>query len=173
LSPTLGASIAMECAVAMSRVALPGTDTENQALGYLHANCGMCHHFGGQVYNTKSSFDAWTHTNQMQTIQQTRAYLSLVCDMWPAHSDFATYNNPPLATCPDGHAVGAPMDITDLSHAKRVVPKDPTNSSIHDLMTLRATGMADMMKQMPPLGTEIPDTVVGIPEIEAWINGLP
>jgi len=152
---------------------LPGTDVEKKALGYLHANCGMCHHTGGQVYNTKTSFDAWAHIGQLQSTQQTRAYLSLVCDMWPAHLDSATYNDPPLAACPVGHALGAPMDITDLAMAKRVVPMKPDMSSIRILMSLRATGQADMMKQMPPLGTEDVDTVTGLPAIDAWINGLP
>jgi hypothetical protein len=61
---------------------------------------------------------------------------------------------------------------TDISHPKRVVPKDTANSSIIDLMTLRATGQADMMKQMPPLGTEIPDTNGGLMQVGAWINSL-
>jgi hypothetical protein len=150
---------------------LPGTDTEKAAIGYLHANCGMCHNFKGQVYKTKSSFDAWTHVDQISDMKKTRAYMSLLCDQWPGDASKGESKFAPMASCPDGHFTGALMD-TDISHPKRVVPKDVANSAIIDLMTLRATGQADMMKQMPPLGTEIPDTAGGLKSVSDWINGL-
>ena len=37
---------------------------------------------------------------------------------------------------------------------------------------MRATGQVDMMKQMPPLATEIPDTAGGLADVSAWLNGL-
>jgi hypothetical protein len=153
--------------------AIPGTPAEQKALGYLHANCGMCHNVHGHAFSTKSSLDLWTHLDapELTSVQTTRGYLSLFCDMWPPHGDQALFNNPPLASCPAGHLTGAPMD-TDISHPKRAVPKDTANSSIIDLMTLRATGQVNMMTQMPPLATEIPDTAGGLTDVSAWINGL-
>jgi hypothetical protein len=145
---------------------LPGTEPEKQALGYMHANCGMCHNFKSQVYKTKVTLDLWAHVDQLQTVQQTRAYLSMVCDQWPGADKFA-----PITSCEAGHATGASMD-TDISKLKRVLPKDPANSGIHDLMALRATGMVGEMKQMPPLGSEIPDPM-GMGQVDAWISALP
>jgi hypothetical protein len=157
--------------------ALPGTETEKAALGYMHANCGMCHNIKSQVYKTSVSLDLWTHLGQIDAVQKTRAYLSLVCDQWPgdpnalppavAHDKFG-----PITECETGHATGANMDKTEISKPKRLVPKDPANSSIIDLMTLRATGMVGEMKQMPPIGTELKDDA-GLAAITTWLNSLP
>jgi hypothetical protein len=144
---------------------LPGTETEKAALGYLHANCGMCHNNFGKVYNTKASLDLWTHLDQIGTLQDTRAYLSMVCADWPGAGGKAA----PITTCTAGHGTGAMMD-NDISKLLRVVPKNATESGIHDLMSLRAVAMDS--KQMPPLGTEIPDPT-GLAAVDAWINGLP
>ncbi len=152
---------------------LPGTQVEKSALGYLHANCGMCHNFKGQVYKTKAALDLWTHLDQTQTIQQTRAYLSMVCDQWPGPNGEGDKFTP-ITACEAGHAKGAKM-VTDISKPTRIapgVPPKPEDSSIHDLMSLRATDMAGQMKQMPPLGSEIPDPT-GIGLVDAWINSLP
>jgi hypothetical protein len=149
--------------------ALPGTPTDQAALGYLHANCGMCHNNFGKVYNTKASLDLWTHLDAMGigTVQTTRAYLSMVCADWPGMGPGAKGN--PITECPAGHATGAPMD-NDIGKLLRVVPKNPAESGVHDLMSLRAVAMDS--KQMPPLGTEIPDPT-GLAAVDAWINGLP
>jgi len=145
---------------------LPGDDTARAALGYLHANCGMCHNAKSQVYKTKVTLDVWTHLDKLATVQDTFAYLSTVCDQWPGSDKFT-----PTTSCEAGHATGAPMD-TDISKAKRILPKNPSESGLHDLMSLRATGMVGMMKQMPPLGSEITDPT-GMGQVDAWINALP
>jgi hypothetical protein len=145
---------------------LPGNDTEKAALGYLHANCGMCHNGRSQVYKTKVTLDLWSHLDKLDSVQNTFAYLSMVCDQWPGSDKFT-----PITSCEAGHATGALMD-TDISTLKRIAPKDPAQSGIHDLMALRATGMVGMMKQMPPLGTEITDPT-GMAQVDAWINSLP
>lgn len=147
---------------------LPGTKAESDALGYLHANCGMCHNQFSKVFQAKSSMDLWTRLDQIGTVEGTAAYLSMVCDQWPDKTAYPTA--PPLATCGAGHAVGANMDIKDISKMKRIVPKDVPNSSVHDLMSLRIAGMADPI-QMPPLGTEIADPT-GLKTVEDWINSL-
>lgn len=149
---------------------LPGDPVAREALGYLHANCGMCHNQFSKVFQAKSSMDLWARVDQLATVEGTAAYLSLVCDQWPNKTDYPLA--PPLVSCGTGHATGAPMDITDISKPKRVVPKDVANSSIHDLMSLRIAGVTADPIQMPPLGTEITDPT-GLKQVEDWINGLP
>jgi hypothetical protein len=146
---------------------LPGTPVEQQALGYLHANCGMCHNPLSKVYTAKAAMDLWTRLDQIGSVPQTRAYLSLVCDQWPGPGGRPS----PITSCEPGHATGANMEIADISKPKRVVPKDPANSGIHDLMSLRLAGVTGDSIQMPPLGTEIKDPT-GLKAIEDWINGL-
>ncbi len=144
---------------------LPGTEVEQKALGYLHANCGMCHNPLSTVYTAKASLDLWTRLDQIQTIQQTRAYLSLVCDQWPGPGGKSS----PIGACDAGHATGAPMELKDLGVEKRVLPKNVDMSGIYHLANSRvATGG---MNQMPPLGTEITDPT-GLKQITDWINGL-
>ncbi len=146
---------------------LPGTEVEQKALGYLHANCGMCHNSFSTVYTAKSSMNLWTQVDHIASPQTTLAYLSLVCDQWPGVNDKQT---PKPDVCEAGHAKGAPMDITDISKAKRIAPKDIANSAVHDLMSLRVASTDPT--QMPPLGTEIKDDA-GLAALEAWINALP
>jgi hypothetical protein len=146
---------------------LPGTEVEQQALGYLHANCGMCHNSFSNVYTTKTSMNLWTQLDHLASPQTTLAYLSLVCDQWPGVNDKQT---PKPEVCAAGHAKGAPMDILDISKAKRIAPKDVANSAVHDLMSLRVASTDPI--QMPPLGTEIKDDA-GLAALEAWINALP
>jgi hypothetical protein len=145
----------------------PGTDeVAKKALGYMHANCGMCHNTKSQVYKTKVALDLWTHLDKLQDVKTMPAYLSMVCDQWVEADKFN-----PIAACEAGHATGALM-ATDISKPKRVTPKAPTDSGIRDLMALRATGMVGEMKQMPPIGTEMADTA-GLADVDAWINSLP
>ena len=147
--------------------ALPGTQAEKDAFGYLHANCGMCHNSQSKIYKTKVGLDLWTHLDELSDVTKLKAYLSTVCDQWPAGANPATT----ISSCEAGHATGTNMD-TDISKLKRITPKDKANSGLYDLMSLRGTGMADMMKQMPPIGTEVADTD-GLAKLETLINGLP
>jgi hypothetical protein len=151
---------------------LPGNETEKAALGYLHANCGMCHNDRSQVYNTSVSLDLWTHLDKIATVPETFAYLSMVCDQWPGPNGESDKFDT-ITSCAAGHATGAPMAKPDISKPKRIVPKNPAESGIHDLMSLRATGQVGEMKQMPPLGSEIADTNGGLATVAAWINSLP
>jgi hypothetical protein len=147
-------------------LALPGTDVEKAALGYLHANCGMCHNSRGKVYTTNADLDLWAHLDQLQTVQQTRAYLSMVCDEWPGPGGKAA----PITSCTPGSATGAHRETEVSELEKRVVPGNPAMSAVHELMSLRST--SEDMRQMPPLGTEIVDPM-GLAQLEAWINALP
>lgn len=146
---------------------LPGTDAEKKAIGYLHSNCGICHNSISKVYGT-ASLDLWAHLDQLDSVQTTRAYLSMVCDQWPGPNGKLDKNDP-IKVCDAGHATGAKMDST-LSKDKRVVPKMPLESGVRDLMALRSTD--ETQGQMPPIGTELKDDA-GLAAIDAWINGLP
>lgn len=147
---------------------LPGPEVAQKALGYMHSNCGICHNSFSKLYSAKASLDLWTRLDQIQTIEQTRAYLSMVCDQWPGPGGKSS----PIASCEAGHATGTPMDIKDISKAKRIVPKDAANSGVHDLMSLRVEGATADSIQMPPIATEIKDPT-GLKVIEDWINSLP
>ncbi|HXI56895.1 MAG TPA: hypothetical protein VNO55_12600, partial [Polyangia bacterium] len=144
--------------------ALPGTAVDKAALGYLHANCGMCHNLHSKVYSTSSDMDLWTHLDQIADVPSTRAYLSTVCDQWPG-SKFS-----PITTCAAGHMTGAALDGTVAKTPKRVTPKNPAMSALHELMSER--GDAFNKSQMPPVGSEIVDPT-GIAAVDAWINKLP
>jgi hypothetical protein len=150
---------------------LPGTDAQKAGFGYLHANCGMCHNKQSGVYKTKAGMDLWTHLDDsLKDVKTLRAYLSTVCSKWPAGPNPQEANI--VKTCDAADATGTKMD-TEISKTLRFAPNDEANSGIYDLMSLRGNGMADMMKQMPPLGTEIPDTDGGMAQVKALIHGLP
>jgi hypothetical protein len=142
---------------------LPGSMEAQEALGYLHSNCGMCHNEHGKLYLTKIDLDLWTHVDQIGTVEATRAYLSTTCDQWPGDKF------DPIKTCEAGHATGAALQGTISKVAKRVTPKNPQMSAIRELMSLR--GDENSMTQMPPLGTEDVDTA-GLGKVDAWINTL-
>lgn len=146
---------------------LQGTEVETNALGYMHANCGICHNSFSKLYSAKSSLDLWTRLDQL-SVPQTRAYLSMVCDQWPGPGGKTS----PISSCEAGHATGAAMDIKDISKMKRIVPKDAANSGVHDLMSLRVAGATADSIQMPPIATEIKDPT-GLKAVEDWINSLP
>lgn len=63
-----------------SPLAIPGDPTSAQALGYLHGNCGSCHHAGATqnfgVPETKVVF--WQSANQLNTLAETTTYVNLV-----------------------------------------------------------------------------------------------
>jgi mono/diheme cytochrome c family protein len=65
--------------------------------------------------------------------------------------------------------VGQPVQswINHPPFTMLVVPRDAAGSAVVARMMARGS-----MDQMPPLATEIPDTV-GIAAVSAWINGLP
>ena len=150
---------------------LPGTEVEKAALGYLHANCGHCHNARGNIYKTSADIDLWTHVSELQAgdVKTLKAYLSMVCDQWPG-DEVTTNKLNPITSCEPGHATGTRRESTLSTLAKRIVPKNPAMSAVHELMNLRVGG-ADM-KQMPPIGTEDVDAA-GMTALDAWINALP
>ena len=151
---------------------LPGAATDQAALGYLHSNCGICHNIYGKAYMTDVDLDLWTHFDQIGTVQTTRAYLSMVCDVWPAGiGDGGAHDKTdPIKSCPTNHATGMPVQGNTSRLVKRIVPQMPAMSALHELMNERGDQFS--MSQMPPLATKIVDPT-GLGQLDAWINSLP
>lgn len=95
----------------------PGSDVEQAALGYLHANCGMCHNTRSKVYSLQVKVDMWLQTDKLLGVQETPTYLTLV----------------------DQDTTG---DISMVD--KRITPGDVQNSAIYELMSVRGDGERQM-----------------------------
>jgi len=107
---------------------VPGDAIDQAALGYLHANCGLCHNDKSKVFQIAVDVNTWLDTSKLGTVAETTTFTSLV--------------NVPTK----------PGAISRV--ALRIAPGDPANSAVHELMNLRG----DAMRQMPPTGTEMVDT---------------
>ncbi|HTJ82815.1 MAG TPA: hypothetical protein VL400_13930, partial [Polyangiaceae bacterium] len=127
-------------------VTIPGTAEEKAALGYLHANCGGCHHEGG-IPNISMKLKVLSTAT---TVQETDTWLTAV-------------NQPTtMFLCADG------------THCDRVEPDDPDHSAIVQRISVRA-GMTNPPfpgTQMPPFATEIVDQT-GVDAVRAWIQAIP
>jgi hypothetical protein len=95
----------------------PGTDVEKNALGYLHANCGMCHNARSKVYSLQVMIDVWLQHDKLTTVQETPTYLTLV----------------------NQDTTG---DISEV--AKRISPGSPESSAVYELMSVRGDGERQM-----------------------------
>jgi hypothetical protein len=110
-----------------SPIELPGDTVAQEALGYLHANCGNCH-------NRRSGDFPMVHLELhlevlgLSSIEETTTYRTTV--------DVPFEGVPPSP------------DIPEL----RIVPGDPEGSAVYQRMNVR-----EPLVQMPPLGTEEPD----------------
>jgi hypothetical protein len=125
---------------------VPGDPTAQAALGYMHANCGLCHNYRSLVYSTAVNMDVWLEFG-VSDLQMTPTFMTLV---------------------------GQP-NTGDVSHLSfRILPGNPMLSAAHELMDLRAAvaGPLDDMRQMPPLATNVVDTA-GLASVDAWITELP
>jgi len=120
---------------------VPGDAVEQAALGYLHANCGLCHNDRSKVFLIQVDVNTWLDTAKLGTVIETPTYTTLV---------------------------KRPTTGNISKVAMRIAPGNPTGSAIHELMALRG----DVMRQMPPTGTEISDPT-GLAAVDAWINKLP
>jgi hypothetical protein len=130
-----------------NRFIVPGNATEKAALGYLHANCGMCHNERGKV-GLLLHGDMWLHFDKLSSVADTATYQTLVDQ-----------------AAPQGNAARTPKWIT---------PGNPAMSAIHELMSLRDSNQladAGNPRQMPPLASELVD-MTGLAAVDAWINAL-
>jgi mono/diheme cytochrome c family protein len=58
---------------------LPGDEATQEALGYLHANCGTCHNpRGGEAFSKNAAIVYLQSTKQLDTIEQTTTYQEMV-----------------------------------------------------------------------------------------------
>lgn len=132
-----------------AKYVVPGNSIAQAALGYLHANCGVCHNYRSQAYSSSPvQIDMWLEFG-VSDLQMTPTYATLV---------------------------GQPT-TGDVSHLSlRIDPGNPELSAVHELMDLRASagvaGVIDEMRQMPPLATKVVDTT-GLASVDAWIQELP
>lgn len=55
---------------------LPGTKLDHDALGYLHANCGMCHNPNGNT--NELEMDLWLKLDQLASVRETHTVQSTV-----------------------------------------------------------------------------------------------
>lgn len=111
-----------------SPIELPGDTVAQEALGYLHANCGNCH-------NRRSGDFPMVHLELhlemagLSSIEETTTYRSTV--------DVPFEGVPPSPDIPE----------------VRIAPGDPEGSAVYQRMNVRGP-----LVQMPPLATEEPDT---------------
>jgi hypothetical protein len=56
---------------------LPGTSEENEALGYLHGNCGDCHNRTSSVFVTVD-MQLWESTKKIDSVANTNAFVTAV-----------------------------------------------------------------------------------------------
>jgi hypothetical protein len=128
-----------------AKLVVPGDDVAKAALGYLHANCGVCHNEQSKVGIILGA-DMYLHADRLATVTGTSTY----------------------TTCVNQDTKGG---ISGLG--KRIVPGKPDLSAVYEVMNLRE--MMDLdggeSRQMPPLASKIVDPT-GTAAIKAWITVL-
>lgn len=109
-------------------ITLPGDDTAQAALGYMHANCGHCHNPRSSV-TTRVTVSFLLTTGSLATVEETPTYQSTVC------RDIEL-------------AEGGVPGITKI-----IDPGSPETSSVAHRMESRGEQYS-----MPPLATKLVDT---------------
>ncbi len=124
---------------------IPGGTLAENALGYLHANCGHCHRPGtathAQLLERAPKTGGpilWERTDALDSLEQTVGYQSTVLR--------------PNGVLPNLHIIE---------------PGAPEESELIVRASQRGVGTL----QMPPLGTEVVDQV-GLAQLKAWIRSL-
>jgi hypothetical protein len=123
---------------------IPGTPTEQAALGYLHANCGNCHN------NTADGVGFLAMNMRVSTADTTVATTGV----------YTTVVNEPVHLF-----VGQGCDY-------RVAGGDTADSCVHFRMSERGSDGMPNPNQMPPLASDVVDAS-GLSTIASWIAGLP
>ncbi len=125
-------------------IRIPGDDPVVQdALGYLHANCGNCHNDSPGLPD--------------ESVPPPQLLLRVLVD------DLAVEDTDAYQT-----AVNQPTTASDeLGYPWRIYGGDETQSALYFRMTRRM-----IEDQMPPIGTEVTHDE-GLAAIQAWIQSLP
>jgi hypothetical protein len=128
-----------------SAIALPGTSVDQAALGYLHANCGLCHNDGGGsgIYDMVKMV-LWAKTTDLSSPQTMPAYTTTVDATLESSS--------------------SPVD----SPTVRITEGFPDESAVF----FRMDSAPEADHHMPPLGTEVKDTDGGVEAVRLWIESL-
>jgi hypothetical protein len=127
--------------------AIPGTPVQQAALGYLHGNCGGCHHQAATLGASASKNDS------------TPLVLRLLVGM-------KTYESTDTVKSSVGVIVGSPNAA--IADKPRIDAMAPDTSAVLIRMKSRTPGV-----QMPPLGTKVADTEGGVADVNDWINSIP
>jgi hypothetical protein len=126
---------------------LPGTEAQQAALGYMHANCGECHNPWSQKAGLNLQF--WLELGSLGSVAETPSYLTTV-----------------------GQPSQAPQPPEGQPES-RVIPMDLDNSAVYWRMTQPATFPREPEGgiHMPLIGTELTDEE-GVALVSDWINSL-
>ncbi len=120
-----------------------GTGAAAPALGWMHVNCGVpCH-----------------NDNPRATAQPSGLRLRLS----PADLDGRPVTDLDVRTT----TLGVTVQAANWSGRVRIIPGNPTDSLLYDLVAHRGEG-----KQMPPFASRIVDPAA-VAQIEAWIRAMP
>jgi hypothetical protein len=82
--------------VPVSAPQVPGNETEQAALGYLHANCSHCHNAkrpkqgGSRCFDPENDLDFLLRTGDAQTVAETSTYRTTAEVIEPGHPDDST-----------------------------------------------------------------------------------
>ncbi|HEX4418182.1 MAG TPA: hypothetical protein VH165_09810 [Kofleriaceae bacterium] len=121
------------------------TQAQNDALGYLHANCGHCHNPSSTVHDM-TPLVLRLDTTKLATVATTPTYLT-------------TTNAAALFPFSEG----------TTTYTTLIVPKDPDHSALNVRINVPIT--ATMNRHMPKLGSEMTDPQV-TSLVLGWINAL-
>jgi hypothetical protein len=128
-------------------IVVPGTEPQQAALGYMHANCGPCHN----AYSQQGGFELqyWLTLDGLSSVESTQTYLTTV-----------------------GKTNKAP-DPPEDQPPYRIIPQDPEQSSVYWRMIQPPTYPQVQMggTHMPLIGTEITDET-GVALVKAFIESL-
>jgi hypothetical protein len=130
-------------ALQLGEYEVPGDPMTQEALGYLHANCGHCHNPGGSA---RPDVDLTLQLDLAATTPETTT-------IWRDTVGVALFR------------------FEHACCTLRVAPGDPDASAMLYRMTVRDAASAGS-DQMPPIATEHPD-IAGVELVRAWIAGLP
>jgi len=122
---------------------VPGTPLEQDALGYLHANCASCHNA------TPDGLGFLGMSMRVSTADVAVGTTAVYTDV-----------------------VNQPVTFFTGPCTHRVAGMDVANSCVHYRMSQRGDDMTINIDQMPPLATDLVDAA-GLATIEAWIETLP
>ena len=137
---------------------LPGANVEQNALGYLQANCGVsCHSGKNQWSAVQSAFVLRLDVNDQGTLGGVQA-------------SNPVKNGVNKAIKPDGLFASAPP-VGELTGKCRILPLAVNESAVHWRMNHRDAPGSGTGFQMPPVGTHVVDPQ-GVATLASWINSM-